>query len=121
MFSGGKRVISTTEDNRKIVQINLILLKLSLKKKNAKAVTNTVLSERMAPTIPPFIPASKVASKAIVDDCAPRYSKAPPIKVHNRSLLFVSTTSPKAVLLNFYQGNMYFYRLVRFFIALPMK
>lgn len=108
MFSGGNKVISTTEDNKHITQMNLILLKLSLKKKKAKIDTNTVFNAIKAPTIPPFIPAANVPLKAIVEACAPRYSRAPPMKVQTRSRLLVSTTSPKAVFLNFYQGNKYF-------------
>jgi hypothetical protein len=44
----------------------LIKDKLSLNKKYAANITNTVLHAIKAPTIPPFMPAERVELKAIV-------------------------------------------------------
>jgi hypothetical protein len=46
-------------------------------------------------------------TKAIVDACAPRYSRAPPMKTHANILLLVLMTRPNLVSSKVYHGNRY--------------
>jgi hypothetical protein len=65
-YSGGNRVTKTTEDISRSMHKNLIFVKLSPNMMYAETITNAEFSAMMAPTIPPFIPAERVALKATV-------------------------------------------------------
>jgi hypothetical protein len=67
IFSGGKRVIKTTEVTSSITEMYYILPKLSLNIKYAMMLTKPVLRDINEATIPPFMPASRAPLKAIVD------------------------------------------------------
>lgn len=56
----------TTEDIRRSMHKNLIFVRLSPNIMYALIITKAELRAMMAPTIPPFIPAERVALKATV-------------------------------------------------------
>lgn len=56
----------TTDDIRRSMHKNLIFVKLSPNMMYAEIITKAELSAIMAPTMPPFMPAERVALKATV-------------------------------------------------------
>ncbi len=84
----------TTEDIRRSMHKNLIFDKLSPNMMYAQIITKAEFRAIIAPTMPPFIPAERVALKATVAAYAPMYSRTPPIIIHTSRVLSVITTSP---------------------------